>query len=122
MDPEEPLCTTCLERRVRAAGECMTCYLYRRRTGGQRPWSVISANFQRRADGRGVSLEILAELRDTSVQMGRWDLCGVCGTLDRWAEGEAMPLCQMHRGWLALAGLVLDEPDDVMWLVDAVSA
>lgn len=123
------LCLTCQERLAERAGECHACYQYRRRTGGPRPKARILAHLERRSLGIGQvgPSNVLHELRVTllhvgTVVPGTVEICAACGTIKAWIEGKPIPLCIKHRGWLALAGAMLDEPWDQDRIRDALIA
>lgn len=119
---ELEMCTTCLERIVYAKGECRSCYVYRGRTGNERPARVIVANGEVRQHGaqRGSRTTVSGVLRQShSIICGNralvpgGELCGVCGTITRWQRDRPMPLCLAHLGAFALIATIFNEPDEL---------
>jgi hypothetical protein len=120
------ICSNCRERMANTRGECRACSEYRRRTGKPRPLSLVVVNQSRPGNHRlhdaGTSRELRAILHPNGASRLGVEICAPCGTISAWTQGVPIPLCTMHRGWLVLAGLVLDDEFDRGRLMDAVSA
>lgn len=135
-------CRTCRERPARYAnGECEACWVYRHRTGRERPFSLIRRHAERRArrvaePAMPPSFHVVHELLATMPLSGRVvlsarshqprpavvEVCGACGTIRAWPQGRPWPLCVKHRAVLGLAGLMLDDAEAQERLLELVTA